>query len=100
MGWVPVKLQWGRSFSERRTPPTAVALLLTTDELQWGRSFSERRTQTRKNRPSLGMVLQWGRSFSERRTCECDDDGNCPGCRFNGAALFQSGERYACGGEP
>ncbi len=38
-------LQWGRSFSERRTA-TAWPFLPAEWSLQWGRSFSERRTAT------------------------------------------------------
>ncbi len=114
--------------------------LVATFELQWGRSFSERRTyrlsqglreQLRASmgplffraengdrvggvwyleRASMGPLffraenavfnslseqlpgLQWGRSFSERRTrgkLLPSERVNC----FNGAALFQSGER-------
>ncbi len=134
-------LQWGRSFSERRTPlPGLVDGLDTAASmgplffraengsagqreplviqqasmgplffraenlfgiprffrhrlLQWGRSFSERRTQRcRKVGEALGL-LQWGRSFSERRTIAALKPVLWPRPRFNGAALFQSGER-------
>ncbi len=86
------RLQWGRSFSERRTCDQGVCRI-GVGELQWGRSFSERRTWGhRRARPPhqpgfngaalfqsgepaaiwamrVGRCsLQWGRSFSERRT--------------------------------
>ncbi len=65
----------------------------TATSLQWGRSFSERRTATSEAEVvTLYQKLQWGRSFSERRTRIVR-----PASRslrsFNGAALFQSGER-------
>ncbi len=110
-------LQWGRSFSERRTnPPRPSPAPAIT--LQWGRSFSERRTLARLLNLRLHFLLQWGRSFSERRTIGLRGGGICdfaasmgplffraenlparrstPSRRsrcFNGAALFQSGER-------
>ncbi len=93
-------------------------LILTPAEkvlvLQWGRSFSERRTGIRQvqremNNASMGPLffraenghpllirpeestLQWGRSFSERRTRLTIAGLSAEPC-FNGAALFQSGE--------
>ncbi len=58
--------------------------------LQWGRSFSERRTSSSYLVSPLVSLLQWGRSFSERRTSPACQPGRAR--RFNGAALFQSGE--------
>ncbi len=40
--------------------------------LQWGRSFSERRTRPLARGHARGQSLQWGRSFSERRTHATD----------------------------
>ncbi len=134
-------LQWGRSFSERRTGFPAsvttnsraasmgplffraentshqIAIGVENRELQWGRSFSERRTLSLSHTgpgylsASMGPLffraendypakfwgsqqwqLQWGRSFSERRTSRRHGRG-AAAASFNGAALFQSGER-------
>ncbi len=136
---VTPRLQWGRSFSERRTfdldtflaelagfngaalfqsgercpaaPPQHPAVPASMgplsfraenaslraklggfQQLQWGRSFSERRTHTLGRWPDRLQSLQWGRSFSERRTSRWQALGT-RARRFNGAALFQSGER-------
>ncbi len=61
-------LQWGRSFSERRTGSFASTPLTNPALLQWGRSFSERRTTAVPRGGGPAAFLQWGRSFSERRT--------------------------------
>ncbi len=84
-------LQWGRSFSERRTGSPAawateaarasmgplffraensslMADASSAQQLQWGRSFSERRTSPGCPPRLYHCKLQWGRSFSERRT--------------------------------
>ncbi len=133
-------LQWGRSFSERRTANRVVhryrAIMASMGPLffraentssadtyypegllQWGRSFSERRTCPLSGPDGLCYVLQWGRSFSERRTprglfARIDQHHASMGPLFfraenwaleaidllvggfNGAALFQSGERH------
>ncbi len=61
-------LQWGRSFSERRTTLLSAIPAAYVNPLQWGRSFSERRTRI-DDPVNIGLpLLQWGRSFSERRT--------------------------------
>ncbi len=59
--------------------------------LQWGRSFSERRTRGHRRVGHRAGLLQWGRSFSERRTSFVVLLCFATPC-FNGAALFQSGE--------
>ncbi len=88
---LPWLLQWGRSFSERRTSYSAGCSVCTSTRLQWGRSFSERRTCRIVCRQVNRWSLQWGRSFSERRTPRGSRSPQRPRI-FNGAALFQSGE--------
>ncbi len=116
MGWdVKQMLQWGRSFSERRTLSHVLAVttlpcfngaaLFQSGELQyfgnfwprltslqWGRSFSERRTLFFRHLSPLPHVASMGPLFFR---AENDYPREPPTrCRrFNGAALFQSGER-------
>ncbi len=85
-----IELQWGRSFSERRTLRHGRSLKVL-NRLQWGRSFSERRTAVKIDTKGQVSRLQWGRSFSERRTATASAKKVETG-GFNGAALFQSGE--------
>ncbi len=66
--------------------------------LQWGRSFSERRTFPGTAGPGSATRLQWGRSFSERRTESMRACSLRSSTGFNGAALFQSGERRRSSG--
>ncbi len=111
-----VELQWGRSFSERRTvlishrrePPADASMgpLFFRAENAY-RLEARQFHQTASMGPlffraenSTGMspmasssaALQWGRSFSERRTRH-GSHRPAEHARFNGAALFQSGER-------
>ncbi len=107
-------LQWGRSFSERRTPIQAIlysrqacfngAALFQSGErdrlfhgvYEPSRRFNGAALFQSGEPDAVAMyarhrALQWGRSFSERRTTH----GVFPRASvpsFNGAALFQSGE--------
>ncbi len=93
------RLQWGRSFSERRTLLSTVGACCPL-RLQWGRSFSERRTAVSPaGIRRMDATLQWGRSFSERRTSRAFSASVACMSRFNGAALFQSGELSVAAGD-
>ncbi len=80
----------GPLFFRAENPPTPPATQLRTG-LQWGRSFSERRTVGRRRLPRPpGTRLQWGRSFSERRTPTVDDDSGLPCVPSMGPLFFRA----------
>ncbi len=84
------RLQWGRSFSERRT---AIASPSShhSKKASMGPLFFRAENESCKPKEKPAPELQWGRSFSERRTGRRNRGTSQPD-RFNGAALFQSGE--------
>ncbi len=85
-------LQWGRSFSERRTGP-ATPPVICRHAFNGAALFQSGELCGGGGGHRVWSFLQWGRSFSERRTRR---PGGVPrrGGTFNGAALFQSGERH------
>ncbi len=58
----------GAALFQSGEPSLIAAVRYWDSELQWGRSFSERRTSSTKFSKRARIELQWGRSFSERRT--------------------------------
>ncbi len=89
---IPGEASMGPLFFRAENARSAAALMVASSSLQWGRSFSERRTLGHQSLGGVGVALQWCRSFSERRTRK---EGRKEPTQesFNGAALFQSGER-------
>ena len=66
----------------------------TTDKsgqrLQWGRSYSERKTSGSLTSGLQLPELQWGRSYSERKTQKCEVWRNCHSSASMGPLLFRA----------
>ncbi len=92
-GLIASGLQWGRSFSERRTGDSAVSIRLHHLPSMGPLFFRAENPATLQWSSAPPHGLQWGRSFSERRTRPAAVT-NAKIAAFNGAALFQSGELW------
>src|SRR4051794_33924210 len=68
------------------------AVGLEAELLQWGRSYSDRKTNPFPEGFSARQQLQWGRSYSDRKT-KCTAQDAEKGTSFNGAGLIQTGRR-------
>ncbi len=87
----PCPLQWGRSFSERRTTGVA-SRWYGRHALQWGRSFSERRTRRQQLGRGQHLAASMGPLFFRAENLRASAQSGARWSSFNGAALFQSGE--------